>query len=89
MTPVLKGYVVMLHHQVVGTFAPLFRTLDEAEEFSNALRIVTNDVAVSEPVPIVNTKGVILEVEEEPPTGESRDWDKEYKDYTKSINKRK
>ena len=89
MTPVLKGYVVMLHHQVVGTFAPFFRTLDEAEEFSNALRLTTNDVAVSEPVPIINTKEIILEVEEEPPTGESRDWDKEYKDHMSAIRKRK
>jgi hypothetical protein len=90
MTPVLKGYVVMLHHQVVGTFAPFFCTLDEAEEFSNALRIITNDVAVSEPVPVVDTKGIILDAEDtEPATGESRDWDKEYRDYTKTIKKRK
>lgn len=75
MAAALKGYVVMLHHQEVGTFAPSFRTIDEAEEFSNAMRLITNDVAVSEPVPVVDSKGIIQEHAE--PV--SRDWDQEFK----------
>jgi hypothetical protein len=48
----VTNYVVMLHHHDAGTFAPAFPDLDTAEEFSNALRLITNDVAVSEPVPV-------------------------------------
>ena len=49
------AYIVMLHHQEVGTFAPAFRNLDDAEEFSNAMRLMTNNIAISEPVPLVQT----------------------------------
>jgi hypothetical protein len=54
----VTGYVVMMHHQDVGTFAPTFRTIDEAEEFSNAMRLVTDGTAISEPVPIVATQSI-------------------------------
>lgn len=47
------GYIVMLHHQEVGTFAPAFRTMDEAEDFANAMRLVTDGIAISEPVPLI------------------------------------
>ena len=48
----------MMHHQDVGTFAPAFPTLDEAEEFSNAMRLITDNVAISEPVPLAQTTPV-------------------------------
>jgi hypothetical protein len=51
----VANYVVMMHHQKAGTFAPAFPTLDEAEEFSNAMRAVTDGIAISEPVPVVIT----------------------------------
>lgn len=51
----VTAYVVMLHNNDVGTFAPAFPTLDEAIEFSNALRLITQDTAVAEPVPLVAT----------------------------------
>lgn len=51
----VTGYIVMLHHQEVGTFAPAFPTLDEAEEFANAMRIATDGIAISEPVPLIPT----------------------------------
>lgn len=85
MSGLPKGYVVMLHHQGVGTFAPAFQTMDEAEEFSNAIRLVTNDVAVSEPVPVVSTRGIIQE--DSAPV--NRNWDQEYKDHMNAIRKRK
>jgi hypothetical protein len=55
MNLLVTAYVVMMHHQKAGTFAPAFPSLDEAEEFSNALRAVTDGIAISEPVPIVQT----------------------------------
>lgn len=54
----VTGYVVMMHSQDVGTFAPSFSSMDEAEEFSNAMRLVTDGVAISEPVPIVATQSI-------------------------------
>ena len=54
----VTNYVVMLHHHDVGTFAPAFPDLDAAEEFSNALRLITNDVAVSEPVPVAARQAI-------------------------------
>jgi hypothetical protein len=54
----VTNYVVMLHHHDVGTFAPAFPNLDEAEEFSNAMRLITNDVAVSEPVPVAARQAI-------------------------------
>jgi hypothetical protein len=44
----------MMHHQDLGTFAPAFRTIDEAEEFSNAMKLGSNFM-VAEAVPIVHT----------------------------------
>lgn len=49
------GYLVLMHHCEAGTFAPAFQTMDEAENFANAMRLVTDDIAISEPVPIVHT----------------------------------
>jgi hypothetical protein len=50
----VTGYVVMMHHQDLGTFAPAFRTIDEAEEFSNAMKLGSTFM-VAEAVPIVHT----------------------------------
>lgn len=55
----VTGYVVMMHRRDVGTFAPAFPDIDTAEEFSNAMRILTDDVSISEPVPVVATKNPI------------------------------
>jgi hypothetical protein len=51
----ITAWVVMMHHQEAGTFAPAFPTLDEAEEFSNALRATTEGFAIAEPVPMAPT----------------------------------
>jgi hypothetical protein len=42
-----------MHHQQGGTFAPAFPTIDEAENFSNAMRALTDGFAVAEPIPLV------------------------------------
>ena len=54
----VTAYVVMMHHQDVGTFAPAFPNLEDAIDFSNAMRLVTNNVAVAEPVPLVATESL-------------------------------
>lgn len=51
----VTAWIVMMHHQEVGTFAPAFSSIDEAEEFSNAMRLATDGFAVAEPVPLVQT----------------------------------
>ena len=51
----VTAWIVMMHHQDVGTFAPAFPTLDEAEEFSNSMRLTTDGFSVAEPVPLVQT----------------------------------
>lgn len=61
MQTITTGYVVMIHRQDVGTFAPAFRNLDDAEEFSNAMRIITDGASISEPVPLEQPlKGLCL-----------------------------
>jgi hypothetical protein len=60
----ITAWVVMMHHQEAGTFAPAFPTLDEAEEFSNALRATTEGFAVAEPVPMVPTNSIRTKVNE-------------------------
>jgi hypothetical protein len=52
----VTAYLVLMHHQEAGTFSPAFPTLDEAEEFSNAMRAITNGLAVAEPIPMVATE---------------------------------
>jgi hypothetical protein len=54
----------MMHHQEAGTFAPAFPTLEEAEEFSNAMRATTEGFAVAEPVPMVPSSTVYSRVNE-------------------------
>jgi hypothetical protein len=57
-------WVVMMHHQEAGTFAPAFPTLDEAEEFSNALRATTEGFAIAEPVPMAPSTPIYSKVSE-------------------------
>jgi hypothetical protein len=54
----VTAWIVMMHHQEAGTFAPAFPTIDEAEEFSNAMRATIEGFAVAEPVPMVQTTPV-------------------------------
>jgi hypothetical protein len=54
----VTAWIVMMHHQEAGTFAPAFPTIDEAEEFSNAMRATTEGFAVAEPVPMVQATPV-------------------------------
>lgn len=51
----VTGYIVMMHNPDVGTFAPAFPNLDDAIEFSNAMRLINENIAVAEPVPLVAT----------------------------------
>lgn len=57
-----SAYIVMMHDPNVGTFAPAFQTMDEAEEFSNAVRLATN-FNVAEPIPLIKT--ITVSVREE------------------------
>jgi hypothetical protein len=52
----VTAYLVLMHNQEVGTFAPAFASLDEAEEFSNAMRAITDGIAIAEPIPMVSTQ---------------------------------
>jgi len=54
----VTAYLVLIHHQQGGTFAPAFPTIDEAENFSNAMRALTDGFAVAEPIPMVQTTSV-------------------------------
>ena len=60
----VTAWIVMMHHQEAGTFAPAFPTLDEAEEFSNTMRATTDGFAIAEPVPMVQTTPVHVRVNE-------------------------
>lgn len=62
----VTAYIVMMHHQDVGTFAPAFPNLEDAIDFSNAMRLATDNMAIAEPVPLVATEGVSL--------NPARDW---------------
>lgn len=54
----VTAYIVMMHHQDVGTFAPAFPNLEDAIDFSNAMRLVTNNMAIAEPVPLIATESL-------------------------------
>ena len=59
--PITSHYVVMIYNEDIGAFAPAFPSLDEAEEFSNALRAVVGDkIAIAEPVPVIPTETLKL-----------------------------
>lgn len=48
----ITSYVVFMGNEDIGAFAPAFPDLDKAEEFSNAMRLATKNLAISEPVPV-------------------------------------
>jgi hypothetical protein len=50
----------MIHKPGYGTYTPAFPNLDEAEEFSNAMRLILETAAISEPVPVVATERVLM-----------------------------
>tara|TARA_Y100001938_G_scaffold140466_1_gene208688 strand:+ start:683 stop:880 length:198 start_codon:yes stop_codon:yes gene_type:complete len=50
----VTGYVVFVYNDKIGAHAPQFKSIDEAEEFSNGIRATTN-LTVSEPIPVVLT----------------------------------
>ena len=62
----VTGYIVMMHNPDVGTFAPAFPNLDDAIEFSNAMRLISDNIAVAEPIPLVATSS--------PAAGEIKTW---------------
>ena len=57
----VTAYLVMMHHHDVGTFAPAFPNLDDAIEFSNAMRLVNDQLSVAEPVPLVSTVSTVAD----------------------------
>ena len=57
MTLPVTSYVVFVYQGEVGTHAPHFPSMDEAEKFANGLRAVTK-LTVSEPIPITATEEV-------------------------------
>ena len=58
----VTGYVVMMYNQDIGAFAPSFPNLDEAEEFANAMRLATSNIAISEPVPVTPVQNVSISI---------------------------
>ena len=57
MNPKITSYVVFVHDHRIGAHAPQFENLDDAENFANAMRAVTNCI-VSEPIPVVITETI-------------------------------
>ena len=54
----ITSYVVMIYNEDIGAFAPAFPDLDKAEEFANAMRLATTNLAISEPVPVTPVDNV-------------------------------
>ena len=54
----VTSYVVMMYNEDIGAFAPAFPDLDKAEEFANAMRLKTDGIAISEPVPVVASQTI-------------------------------
>lgn len=60
----ITSYVVLIYNEDIGAFAPAFPDLDKAEEFANALRLATTNLAISEPVPVTPEQNVRVTVKE-------------------------
>jgi hypothetical protein len=58
----ITSYVVMMYNEDIGAFAPAFPNLDEAEKFSNAMRLATSNLAISEPVPVTPEQNIRISV---------------------------
>lgn len=52
----------MMYNEDIGAFAPAFPDLDKAEEFANAMRLATSNIAISEPVPVTPIQNVGINV---------------------------
>ena len=52
----ITSYIVFVYQGEVGTHAPHFPSMDEAEKFANDLRAVSNNLTVSEPIPVTATE---------------------------------
>ena len=50
----VTGYVVFVYNDKIKSHAPQFKSMDEAESFSNGGRVITSRT-VSEPMPVVLT----------------------------------
>ena len=61
MNPKITSYYVFIHDHRIGPHAPQFDNMDDAENFANAMRAVTNCI-VSEPIPVVITEKVKTKV---------------------------
>ena len=59
----VTSYVVMIYNEDIGAFAPAFPDIDKAEEFSNAMRLATSNLAISEPVPITPEQKIHISVD--------------------------
>ena len=55
MTFPVTSYIVFVYQGEVGTHAPHFPSMDEAEKFANDLRALTK-LTVSEPIPVIATE---------------------------------
>jgi hypothetical protein len=58
----ITSYVVFVHNEDIGTFAPAFPDIDTAEEFANAIRAITDNLVVSEPNPVIATQAISVKV---------------------------
>lgn len=58
----VTSYVVFVHNEDIGTFAPAFPDIDTAEEFANAIRAISDNLVVSEPNPVVATQAISIKV---------------------------
>lgn len=59
----ITSYVVLIYNEDIGAFAPAFPDLDKAEEFANAMRLATANLAISEPVPVTPEQNVRVRIE--------------------------
>ena len=58
----ITSYIVFVYQGEVGTHAPHFPSLDEAEKFANDLRALTK-LTVSEPIPVIATETYKVEAD--------------------------
>ena len=59
----ITSYVVLMYNEDIGSFAPAFPDIDRAEEFANAMRLATNNLAISEPIPVTPEQRISVNVE--------------------------
>jgi|TARA_R100001086_G_scaffold16755_1_gene8203 hypothetical protein len=61
MTFPVTGYVVFVYNDKIGSHAPQFKSMDEAESFANGVRVTTS-LTVSEPIPVLLTEEIKISV---------------------------